>query len=141
MLDMCAFGVFNTFNCEKSLTSHHEYCKSYEAIKIELRKEESKISFKNHNRSMRVPVYAHFESFTPQLSTCQPNPEKSYTKQYQHIPSGFCYHIKCFDDTLYSREPVTFVKEFNDDDVAQIFIDTLEKNFKKMYDKFKFPKR
>ena len=26
--------------------------------------------------------------------------EKSYTKQYQkHIPSGFCYHIKCFDDT------------------------------------------
>ena len=30
----------------------------------------------------------------------------------------------CFDDTLYSQEPVTFVKEFNDDDVAQIVIDT-----------------
>ena len=46
------------------------------------------------------------------------------------IPSGFCYHIKCFDDTLYSQEPVTFVKEFNYDDVGQIFIDTLEKNIK-----------
>ena len=92
---------------------------------------------------MRVPyiVYADFELFTPQLSTCQPNPEKSYTNQYQkHIPRGFCYHIKCFDDTLFSQEPVSFVKEFNDDDVAQIFIDTLEKNIKEIYRKFKFPK-
>ena len=41
-----------------------------------------------------------------------------------------------FDDTLYSQEPVTFVKEFNDDDVAQIFIHTLEKNIKDIYKKF-----
>ena len=92
---------------------------------------------------MRVPfiVYADFESFTPQLSTCQPNPDESYTKRYQkHTPSGFCYHIKCFEDTLYSQEPVIFVKENDDDDVAQIFIDTLEKNIKDIYKKFKFPK-
>ena len=89
------------------------------------------------------PIYfiCRFESFTSHLSTCQPNPDKSYTKQYhKHIPSGFCYHIKCFDDTLYSQQPVTFVKEFNDDDVAQIFIDTLEKNMKEIYTKFKFQK-
>ena len=48
---------------------------------------------------------------------------------------------KCFDKTLYSQEPVTFVKEFNDDDVAQIFIDTLEKNIKDIYKKFKFSKK
>ena len=100
------FRCLNTFNSEKSLASHHEYCKSHEAIKIELLEEGSKISFKNHNRSMRVPfiVNAEFESFTKQLSTCQQNPDKSYNKQYQkHIFSGFCYHIKCFDDTLYSQ--------------------------------------
>ena len=92
---------------------------------------------------MRVTfiVYADFESFTPQLSTWQPYPEKSYTNQYQkHIPSGFCYHIKCFADTLYSQQPVTFVKEFSDDDVAQIIMDTLEKNIKDIYKNFKFPK-
>ena len=103
------------------------YCKAYEPIKIELPEEGSKISFKNHNRSMRVPfiVYENFEFFTPQLSTCQPNSDKSYTKPYQkHMPSGFCYHIKCFDDALYSQQPVTFVKEFNDDDAAHIFINT-----------------
>ena len=116
---MC-FQYLNTFNSNESLASHREYCKSYEAIKIELPEEGSKISFKNHNRSMRVTfiVYADFESFTPQLSTCQPNFEKSYIKQYQkQIHSGFCYHIMCFDDTLYSQQPV---KEFNDDVVAQI---------------------
>ena len=93
---------------------------------------------------MRVSfiVYADFESCTPQPSTSQPNPEKSYTNQYQkHIPSGFCYHIKCFDDTLYSQQPVTFVKELNDDDVEQIFMDTLEKNIKEIYKKIKFPKK
>ena len=107
------FRYLNIFKCDKSLASHHDYYKSHETIKIELPEEESKISFENHNRSMRVPfiVCADFDSFTPQLSTCQPNPGKSYINQYQkHIPSRFCYHIKCFDDTLYSQQPVTFIK-------------------------------
>ena len=137
------FRCLNASNSTESLGSHHEYCKSYEAIKIELPEEGSKISFRNHNRSMRVPfiIYAEFEFFTPRLSTRQPNPEKSYTKQCQkHVPSGFCYHIKCFDDIFYSQKPITFVKEINDDDVGQIFIDTLEKNIKEIYKKFKCPK-
>ena len=93
---------------------------------------------------MRFPfiVYTDFESFIPQLSTCQPNHDSSYTNQYQkHPSSGFCYHIKCFDNPLYSQQPVTFLKEFNDNDVAHIFIDTLEKNIKEIYKKFKFPKK
>ena len=28
------FRCLNTFNCDKSLASHREYCKSHEAIKI-----------------------------------------------------------------------------------------------------------
>ena len=92
---------------------------------------------------MLVPfiVYADLESLTPQLSICQQNHVKSYTKQYQkYIPSLFCYHINCFDDTLYCQEPYTFVKEFNDDEFAQIFIDTLEKNIKEIYKKIHFRK-
>ena len=107
------FRCVNTFNSEILLASNHECCKSYEAIKIELPEEGSNIYFKNHNMSMRVPfiVYADFESITSQLSTCQLNPEKSYTKQYRkHIPSGLSYRIKCFDATTHSQEPVTFVK-------------------------------
>ena len=44
------FRCFNTFNTEKSLASHHEYCKSHEATKIELPENGTKISVQNHNR-------------------------------------------------------------------------------------------
>ena len=39
---------------------------------------------------MRVPfiVYSDFECFTEKLDTCQPNDEKSYTKQYQKQHQG-----------------------------------------------------
>ena len=43
------FRCLNTFNSEKSLASHNDYCESCEAIKIEIPEEGSKISFKNHN--------------------------------------------------------------------------------------------
>ena len=33
------------------------------------------------------------------------------------------------------------MKEFNDDDVEQILMDTLEKNINEIYKKFKFPKK
>ena len=39
------FRCLNTFNSDKSLASHHDYCKSYEAINIELPEEGSKICF------------------------------------------------------------------------------------------------
>ena len=86
------FRCLNTVKTEKSLASYHEYCKSPKAIEIELPKEGTKIYFKNHDRSRRVSfiVYADFESFTSQLSTCQPNPDKSHTKRYQkHSPADF----------------------------------------------------
>ena len=137
------FRCLNTFYSKESLASHYEYCKSYEAIKIELPEEGSKIYFNNHNKSTRVPfmVYADLESFTPQLSTCQPNLEKSYTNQYQkHIPADLLPHSVLMIYSILNNQ-LNCKRIFNDDDVAHIFIDTLEKNIKEIYDKFKFPKR
>ena len=126
----------NSFNSEGSLAKHTEYCSSHEAIKIEMPQEGSVLKFKHFFKSMRVPfvVYADFESFTQQLDTSQPNPECSYTKQYQkHIPSGFCYYIKCFDDSVYNQDPVMYTKQPKDEDVAQIFVEMLEKDLKAVY--------
>ena len=69
MLDMCALCL-NTLNSEKSLVSHHECCKSYEAIQIELPEEGSKISFKNHNRSIRV-TFLYMLILNPSHHSCQ----------------------------------------------------------------------
>ena len=126
----------NPFNSEGSLAKHTDYCSSHEAIKIEMPQEGSVLKFENFVRSMRVPfvVYADFESFTQQLDTSQPNPECSYTKQYQkHNPSGFCYYIKCFDDSVYNQDPVMYTKQSEDDDVAQTFVEMLEKDLKEIY--------
>ena len=66
------------------------------------------ISFIHHNRSIKVPfVYADFEAFTEDISSCKQNQDKSFTNKYQkHKPSGFCYKIVCFDEKLFNQKPV-----------------------------------
>ena len=64
--------------------------------------------------------------FTKKLDTTQPNPKQSYTKQYQkHTPIGFCYYIKCFNDSAYKQKSVIYTKQSEDEDVAQIFFHKL----------------
>src|SRR5688572_8188977 len=133
----------NGYREVESLNRHSEYCSQQDAQRIELPEPGTMLSFKNYYRKMRVPfvVYADFESFIKPIDTCQPNPNTSYTNKYQkHVPSSFCYYIKCFDDDLYSQAPVTYTAENDDDDVAQIFIDTLIDDIKDIYKRFKFPK-
>ncbi len=133
----------NSFQTEESLRKHKEYCSANKTVKVQMPEKGSYLSFEHYFKSMRVPfvIYADFEAFTETLDTCQPNPDDSYTKQYQkHSPSGFCYYVKCFDDNVYTQEPVMYTKKSEDDDIAQIFVDTLEENMKKIYHKFKFEK-
>ena len=128
----------------EKFNEHTEYCAQHDAKKIEVPKAGTKRYFKHYFKSMRVPfvVYADFESFIKSIDTCQPNPEKSYTNKYQkHTPSSFCYRIKCFDDSLYKQEPVTFTARSEDDDVAQIFVNDLEQNIKDIYQRFKIPEK
>ena len=133
----------NPFHSQESLDKHLEYCSTHEAVKTEMPGEGTTLSFKNYNRSMRVPfiVYADFESFIKPIDTCGPNPENSYTKQYQkHTPSSFCYYIKCFDDEVYYQNPVTYTASTDNEDVAQIFVNMLEEDVKSIYKRFSTPK-
>src|SRR6218665_18144 len=129
-----------------SLKKHSVFCSQMEAQRVELPYPRTTgiLSFKNYNRSLRVPftVYADFESTIKPIDTCQPNQNVSYANKYQrHIPSSFCYYIKCFDDSVYSHDPVSFTAERDDDDVAQKFIDSLEEDVKQIYNQFKFPNK
>src|SRR6218665_3123226 len=136
----CLIGYRNTV----ALNKHSEYCSQHAAQKIELPQPGTMLSFKNYNRSMRVPfiVYADFESFIKPIDTCQPDPSLSYSHTHQkHIHSSFCYYVKCFDDSLYQQDPVTYIAKNEDDDVARVFVDSLEDTIKQIYDKFKFPKK
>src|SRR6218665_1817099 len=86
--------------------------------------------------------YADFESFIKPIDTCQPDPRVSYSYAHQkHTPGSFCYYAKCFDDSLYQQDPVTYTANSEDDDVARVFVDSLEETIKQIYNQFKFPKK
>ena len=147
------YRCLNSFKSEKSLEKHTEYCQNNEEVKIEMpmiKDDEGKflgpeyIYFKNHYKKQRVPfvVYADFECFTEKIDTCQPEEGKSFTNQYQkHSPSGFSYLIKCFDDNLFYPKLVKYTAKSPDDDIPQLFIESLEKDIKEIYNKFKKPKK
>ena len=117
----------NPFWCEKSLNKHLEYCGNHEAVKIELPEKETFLKFTNYHRGEKVTftINFDFECLTKLIQTCDPNPESSYTKQYQkHKPSSFCYYIKCSDDKVY--QPV--IRHYTGEDAAQKFVEMLEKD-------------
>ena len=137
------YRCLNSFQSEKSLNKHTEYCQNNEAVKIEMPFLEN-IQFKNFYKKQRVPfvVYADFECFTEKIDTCQPDDSKSFTNQYQkHRPSGFSYLIKCFDDNLFSPKLEKYTAESPDEDIPQLFIESLEKDIKEIYNRFKKPKK
>ena len=136
------YRCLNSFHSEKSLEKHTEYCQNNEEVKIEMPR--GRIYFKNHYKKQRVPfvVYADFECFTEKIDTCQPDDGKSFTNQYQrHKPSGFSYLIKCSYGNLFSPKLVKYTAESPNDNVPQLFIESLEKDIKEIYNRFKIPKK
>lgn len=110
--------------------------------------EGSLVEFKNHNRSIRVPfiIYADFESLIKPISGAEPKDNKSFTRKYQkHKPCGFCYQIASFDEELYYQESVIYRSNSGDEefsqDVAQIFVERLEENIRKIHKEFDFAKK
>ena len=92
---------------------------------------------------MRVPFIVYMLILNPSHHSCQHANHTLWRATSSSIRTkntslADFFTTKCYGDTLYSQQSVTFVKEFNDGDVAQIFMDTLEKNIKEMYNKFKF---
>ena len=146
------YRCLNSFPSVKSLEKHKEYCQNNEAVKIEMpiRVDDEGntfpvyIKFNHFHKKMRVPfvVYADFECFTEKIDTCQPEEGKSFTNQYQkHSPSGFSYLIKCFDDNILAPHLRHYTAESPDDNIPRLFIESLEKDIKEIYNKFKKPKK
>ena len=136
-------NCLNHFPNEEKLKIHEEYCLKNQAIRIEMPEKGSFISFIHHNRSIKVPfvVYADFEAFTEEIPISEQNEKKSFTQKYQrHRPSGFCYKIVCFDER-YNQKPVLFRARSEDEDISAIFVEMLERDIKRIQEKFDFSKK
>ena len=105
-----------------------EYCNTSECIKTIMPEKGSKIIFKNHWRSEKVPfiIYADMESILKPIEKCDSDPNRKYTQKYQkHEPISFSYYIKCSfnDNTL---EP----RSYRGVDAMEKFVEWLEKDVK-----------
>ena len=120
----------NPFNDQKALDKHEEYCSNHDAVKIIMPKKGTMLRFKNYHRGEKVPfvIYADFESCIKSIDTCDPNPENSYTKQYQkHEPISFYYYIKSFDSKV--SLPIK-ERSYTGKDAEQNFLEYLEEDIR-----------
>ena len=132
-------SCLNHFPNKDKLKNHEEYCFQNETIKIEMPKEGSSISFKHHNRSIKVPfvVYADFGAFTKEIKTIPQNDRVAFTQKYQHHqPSGFCYKIVGQN----IKRCVLFRAKENED-VSRKFVEMLEEDIKKIFQQFNYSKK
>ena len=135
-------NCLNHFPNEEKLKIHEEYCLKNQAIRIEMPEEGSLVTFIHHQRSIKVPfvVYADFEAFTEEIPISEQNDKFSLQKYQKHKPSGFCYKIVCFDER-YNQKPVLFRARSEDEDVSAIFVEMLERDIKRIQEKFDFSKK
>jgi len=71
---------------------------SNDSVAMIFQKLQNKIKFNSNRYCCRMKVlfvvYADFECFTEPVDSCEPNPQKSYTREYQQRELlGFGYYI------------------------------------------------
>ena len=128
------FNCFNSFKSSEALKNHLEYCNINECIKINMPPEGASLKFNNFLHGERAPfaIYADFESIVKPLESCDPDPNKSYTKKYQkHEPESFNYYIKSSNEGVYPSTKRTYIKKNPEDpDPVDVFINWLESDVK-----------
>lgn len=111
------------FGREDLLTKHKEYCMEHDAVKIMMPNEGDTITFKDFNRSMKVPfvAYADFECMLVPIDTCTPTKQRSYTNKYQHHEAmSYCLYLVHTDGKC--NKPITYFGP----DAAHHFVNTIQ---------------
>ena len=99
------------FTEQRKLDEHIETCYKHRTQKLVFPdSQDAKVHFKNVKNQLRAPfvIYADFECYTTRIATCDNNPTRSSTTNYQkHEPSGFSYIVVSSCDR-YTRAPVVY---------------------------------
>ena len=134
---------FTHYTTEELLQKHILYCSNNETVAVKMPEKGKILYFKNYHKQLPIPfvVYADFECFTKPLHNCSPNPEYSYTYNYQkHEPSGFCLYVKGIVPGMVIK-PIIYTKNNSNDSVAAIFVDKLAEVTQSIYNDFyRYPK-
>ncbi len=124
------------------LEIHEEVCLSHKLQRSVYPNPGETTKFRNVERLHDVPfaVYADFESFVEPIQYAEQDPSKSVTIKYQnHVPSGFCYVIKCMDESVYPTKTVLQTASYEGEDMGKAFVDSLTKDLRPIYEILKNP--
>ncbi len=136
-------NCMNGFSTDKILTAHQEACLKRKPQNEVFPNPGDTTKFKNYERLHDVPIVVHadFECFVNPLETEDKDPSESYTVRYQsHVPSGFCYSIKCMDETVYPTKTVLRTASYEGEDMGKSFVETLSEDLKPIYKILKNPR-
>ena len=124
--------------CKKCLThftknelfeKHIIYCSENETVAVKMPTRNTILNFQNHLKKLPIPfvVYADFECFTIPINTCQPDPDHSFTQEYQkNEPSAYCLYLKGLDGINDNYKPAVYTKKSEDDNISEKFIKHLK---------------
>ncbi len=133
----------NGFGTDKILKIHQKVCLKHKPQTEIYPKPGEKVKFRNYEKIHDVPffVIADFESFVEPIQLAENDPSKSSTTKYQnHVLSGFCYVIKCMDESVYPTKVVRRTASYEGEDMGKLFFDTLTEDLKPIYEIHKTPK-
>jgi hypothetical protein len=131
----------NAFGSDELLEKHLELCSNNDYQRHEYPKPGSTTKFENYERIQEFPIviYADFECYIKKLDAKEQKPNESSTTQYQkHNPSGLCYYVKCFDNSIYRPKLVHHTQQYEGEDITKKFVDLLEEETRDIHNKFKF---
>ena len=120
---------------EKRIT----YCSQNETVAVKMPIKNTILNFQHHFKKLPIPfvVYADFECFTKPINGCQPNPNSSFTQEYQkHEPSGYCLYLKGLDGIKDNYKPIVYTKKSEDDNISEKFIKHLKIITNSIYRKY-----
>ena len=130
---------FTHFTKKYLFKKHSRYCNKNETVAVKMPTKNSILNFQNHFKKLPIPfaIYADFECFTLPMSSCQPNPNKSFTQGYQkHEPSGYALYLKGLDGIDVNFKPIVYTKKTKDEDISKRFIKHVIKLTHKIYQEY-----
>ena len=123
----------NHFKTSESLETHLKLCQNHDhQHHVYPNGENNYVFFKQYQKIHRIPfvIYADFESFAEPVDK---KIGKGTTQYLKHTPSGFCYTIKCMDESIYKGKTVIYTMKEDGEDIGKKFVEYLENDLKEVY--------
>ena len=122
------------FNEASSRDEHYLYCRSNEAVRIEMPNKKPIVKYSDGQYQFKVPfmMYADFESILEKVEGASDNPNVSSTREVNvHKPSGWCVYFKFAYGVV--DNPLT---QYRGSDCVEKFCEHIISEAKRLYNSF-----